>query len=95
MEASKQPRRPWHSPTGISPTIISTQTTLTNGYVTLLFGSFNVKSTVAGTGTFSTATFMRINQETSTYGAGLSYVIHHGIVRDVVQQEAEWNYWWR
>ena len=65
--------------------------TLTNGYVTLLFGSFNVKSTVAGTGTFSTATFMRINQQTSTYGAGLAYVIHHGVVRDVVQQEAEWN----
>ncbi len=65
--------------------------TLSNGYVTLLFGSFNVKSTVAGTGTFSTATFMRINQQNSTYGAGLAYVIHHGIVRDVVQQEAEWN----
>jgi hypothetical protein len=65
--------------------------TLTNGYVTLLFGSFNVKSTVAGTGTFSIATFMRINQQTSTYGAGLAYVIHHGVVRDVVQQEAEWN----
>ena len=65
--------------------------TLTNGYVTLLFGSFNVKSTVAGTGTFSTSTFMRINQQTSTYGAGLAYVIHHGVVRDVVQQEAEWN----
>jgi hypothetical protein len=65
--------------------------TLTNGYVTLLFGSFNVKSAVAGTGTFSTSTFMRINQQTSTYGAGLAYVIHHGVVRDVVQQEAEWN----
>ena len=52
--------------------------------------SFNVKSTVAGTNTYSTANFMRINQEASTYGAGLAYVIHHGIVRDVVQQEAEW-----
>jgi hypothetical protein len=65
--------------------------TLTNGNVTLLFGSFNVKSTVFGTGTFSTATFLRINQQTSTYGAGLAYVIHHGIIRDIVQQEAEWN----
>jgi hypothetical protein len=65
--------------------------TLTNGKVTLLFGGFNVKSTVAGTSTYSTANFMRINQEASTYGAGLAYVIHHGIVRDVVQQEAEWN----
>ena len=34
---------------------------------------------------------MRINQENSTYGAGVAYVIHHGIVRDVVQQEAEWG----
>jgi hypothetical protein len=65
--------------------------TLSNGKITLLFGSFNVKSTVVGTGTFSTATFMRINSEASTYGAGLSYVIHHGIVRDIVQQEAEWG----
>jgi hypothetical protein len=65
--------------------------TLTNGKVALQFGSFNVKATVAGTSTSSTATFMRINTEASTYGAGLSYVIHHGIVRDVVQQEAEWG----
>ena len=34
---------------------------------------------------------MRINQQTSTYGAGAAFVIHHGIVRDIVQQEAEWN----
>ena len=65
--------------------------TLTNGKVTLQFGSFNIKATVAGTSTSSTATFMRINTEASTYGAGLSYVIHHGVVRDVVQQEAEWG----
>jgi hypothetical protein len=65
--------------------------TLTNGNLTLLFSGGTVKSTVAGTGTYSTATFMRINQEASTYGAGCSYVIHHGIVRDIVMQEAEWN----
>jgi hypothetical protein len=34
---------------------------------------------------------MRINNEDSVYGAGEAFVIHHGIVRDVVQQEAEWN----
>jgi hypothetical protein len=68
-----------------------TASKLSNGLVTLLFGSFNVKSTVVGTTTSSTAYFMRLNQEASTYGAGLSYVIHHGIVRDVVQQEAEWG----
>ncbi len=65
--------------------------TITNGKVTLSFGSFNVVSTVVGTSTSSTANFMRINTEASTYGAGLSYVIHHGIVRDIVQQEAEWG----
>jgi hypothetical protein len=65
--------------------------TLSNGKITLLFGSFNVKSTVVGSTTSSTTNFMRINQENSTYGAGLSYVIHHGTVRDVVQQEAEWG----
>ena len=65
--------------------------TLSNGKVTLQFGGFNVKSTVAGTSTSSTAYFMRINQQNSTYGAGLAYVIHHGVVRDIVQQEAEWN----
>jgi hypothetical protein len=65
--------------------------TLTNGNVTLLFGNFNVKATVTGSGNSSTATFMRINQQASTYGAGAAYVIQHGIVRDVVEQEAEWN----
>jgi hypothetical protein len=66
--------------------------TLTNGKITMQFlTGFNVKSTVTGTSTSSTATFMRINTEASTYGAGLSYVIHHGIVRDIVQQEAEWG----
>jgi len=34
---------------------------------------------------------MRINGRDPTYGAGPSYVIHHGIVRDIVQQEAEWS----
>jgi hypothetical protein len=33
---------------------------------------------------------MRINTNSSTYGAGLAYVIHNGVVRDIVQQEAEW-----
>ena len=63
--------------------------TLTNGNVTLLIGNFNIKATVGSTS--STANFMRINQEASTYGAGVAYVIHHGIVRDVIQQEAEWG----
>jgi len=37
------------------------------------------------------ADFMRINSKTPTYGANLAYIIHHGIVRDVIHQEAEWS----
>ena len=40
----------------------------------------------------STANFLRINNETPVYWADPAYVIHHGIVRDIVQQEAEWDY---
>jgi hypothetical protein len=64
---------------------------LNNGKLTLQFGgSFNpVTSTLGGVTT--TANFMRINGEASAYGAGLAYVIYNGTVRDIVQQEAEWN----
>ena len=63
---------------------------LTNGILTLRFGSgFTVTSTV-GTST-STANFMRINNQDSTYGSGQAYAIHHGIVRDIVHTEAEWG----
>jgi hypothetical protein len=64
---------------------------LTNGELNLEIGGFNVRATVAGTSTSSTAYFMRINGEDSVYGAGAAYVINHGVVRDIVQQEAEWN----
>ncbi len=65
--------------------------TYSNGNLTLQFQSGNVKATVAGTGTYSTAAFMRINAEASTYGSGTSMVIHHGIVRDIAMEESEWN----
>ena len=64
---------------------------LTNGNLTLSLSGGTVKSTVVGTGTYSTATFMRINQEPSSYGAGFSYVIPHGIIRDIVMEESEWG----
>jgi hypothetical protein len=64
--------------------------TLTNGVLTLQFGgSFTLTSTV-GTAS-STATFMRINNQASTYGASPAYIITSGVVRDIVQQEAEWT----
>jgi hypothetical protein len=63
---------------------------LTNGILTLQFGSgFLVDSTV-GTSTCN-AKFMRINNEDSVYGSSLAYVITGGIVRDIIHQEAEWN----
>jgi hypothetical protein len=34
---------------------------------------------------------LRINDEDPVYGASPAYVIHHGIVRDIVQQEAEYS----
>jgi hypothetical protein len=64
---------------------------LTNGKINLQIGGFNVYSEVISTSTSSTANFMRINSEDSVYGAGAAYVIHHGVVRDIVQQEAEWG----
>ncbi|MGQ9565231.1 MAG: hypothetical protein ACUVT5_01620 [Candidatus Bathyarchaeales archaeon] len=50
---------------------------------------WGVKSVLGNSVT--TAEFLRINGERSTFGANASYVIHHGIVRDIVQQEAEWS----
>ncbi|MCW4007188.1 MAG: hypothetical protein NWF09_00640 [Candidatus Bathyarchaeota archaeon] len=64
---------------------------LENGKIRLKIGSFSVNSIVIGTSTNSTANFMRINGENSVYGAGAAYVIHHGVVRDIIQQEAEWS----
>jgi len=65
---------------------------LTNGILSLQFGSgFTVTSTVVGKSTTCTADFMRINDEESVYGSSLAYVIHHGIVRDIIHQEAEWG----
>jgi hypothetical protein len=66
---------------------------LTNGILTLDVitsgNDFKIKSTL-GTSE-NIARFMRINSEWSTYGADPAYVIHHGIVRDIIHQEAEWS----
>jgi len=66
---------------------------LTNGILTLTISSsgFTITSSVAGGSIASTASFMRINDENPAYGASPAYVIHHGIVRDIIQQEAEWS----
>jgi hypothetical protein len=66
---------------------------LTNGILTLTVSSdySTITSSIAGGSITSTASFMRINNENPVYGASPSYVIHHGIVRDIIQQEAEWS----
>ena len=92
------------SSTAIQPSVAYTDTyfngdnpgalTLSNGNVTLQFsypnGVFQVTSTV-GTVT-STADFMRIDGSTTSIGSGSpSFVVQNGVVRDIVQEEAEWN----
>jgi hypothetical protein len=64
---------------------------LTNGVLSLQFeGSFQpVVSTVGSTS--CNATFMRIDEQNSTYGASPAYIITSGVVRDIVQEEAEWS----
>jgi hypothetical protein len=66
---------------------------LSNGILDLSINmadpDFEVTSTM-GTST-SRAEFLRINGKSPVYYSNPAYIIHHGIVRDIVQQEAEWN----
>jgi hypothetical protein len=64
--------------------------TLRNGKLTLRISSSFVINSTVGTSSVK-AQFMRVNGETADYGSGQAYVIHHGIVRDIVQQEAEYD----
>ena len=65
---------------------------LTNGQLGLQFNSpFTVTSKVLDSGTSSTTSFMQINGQSSVYGSGIDYVVYNGVVRDIVQQEAEWS----
>ena len=70
-----------------------TSGTLNNGQLSVSVSGdslFTVTSTVVGKSTSSLANFMRINTNASTYGAGSAFVIVNGVVRDIIQQEAEW-----
>jgi hypothetical protein len=64
---------------------------LTNGILTITISSSYDTITSSYGGVTGTASFMRINGYDPTYGAGPAWVIHHGVVRDIVQQEAEWS----
>jgi len=50
------------------------------GWLTSVMGTSSAK-----------ADFMRINRLSPSYGSNLAYIIHHGVVRDVIHQEAEWS----
>ena len=67
--------------------------TLTNGNLTIKISypnsNFQITSTTGGV--TSVTNFMRVNAKNSTYGSGTAYIIHHGVVRDVIQEEAEWS----
>jgi hypothetical protein len=66
---------------------------LTNGLLTLTISSSydTITSSIAGGSITNTASFLRINNYNPVYGSSPAYVIHHGIVRDIIQQEAEWS----
>ena len=65
--------------------------TLNNGRQTLQFSSSGFTLTSTAGGTTSTARLMRINMENDTTAPELAYVIYNGVVRDIVQGEAEWG----
>jgi hypothetical protein len=69
---------------------ISTQT-LNNGRQTLQFSDRGFTLTSKVGNTRSTAKLMRINMENDTTDPELAYVIYNGVVRDIVQGEAEWS----
>ena len=62
---------------------------LTNGILSLTIDNFRITARVGASTSY--AEFLRINNQKPTYGANPAYVIYKGIVRDIVQQEAEWS----
>jgi hypothetical protein len=66
---------------------------LDNGVVTIDLSSFGsgIKSTTKSSAIDSWSTYLRVNGESPIYGSLPSYTIHHGIVRDLIQQEPEWS----
>jgi hypothetical protein len=64
--------------------------TLRNGILKLVITNFVITSTI-GTSSSVTANFMRVNEYEPQYGSEMAYIITKGIVRDIVQQEAEWG----
>ena len=68
---------------------------LRNGFLRLDIitnnGNFYINSRVINKSTSYRADFLRVNDELPTYGAQPAYIIYNGIVRDIIQQEPEYN----
>jgi hypothetical protein len=62
---------------------------LSNGILSLAVGNFKITASIGSTS--SSTQFLRINGLNPSYGSAPAYVIFNGIVRDIVQQEAEWS----
>jgi hypothetical protein len=65
--------------------------TLNNGIMRLQFSSSGFTLTATRGGMTSTAKLMRIDNEEDDTDPELAYVIFNGVVRDIVQGEAEWH----
>ena len=65
--------------------------TLNNGIQRLQFSASGFTLTATRGSTTSTARLMRINNDEDNTDPELAYVIYNGVVRDIVQGEAEWS----
>jgi hypothetical protein len=66
---------------------------LTNGLLNLTIARpNNVLSVTSKIGKMNATTqFMRVNNQSDSYGSDITYVITNGIVRGIVQTEPEWQ----
>jgi len=77
-----------------SPFKDCSETRLSNGFINLSITGkpvFTITSSVPGGNVSSTATFLRVNNQSTGIGSNESYPILKGIVRDIVHQEGEWS----
>ena len=68
-----------------------TSGTLENGFLRLELHNFYVSSRVIGESDSYRTDFLRVNDELPDYGAEPAYIIYNGVVRDIIQQEIEYD----
>jgi hypothetical protein len=68
---------------------------LSNGVINIDFHLYGpddyIRASTPSGSVDSQTRFMRVNSVSPVYGAKESYIIYNGVVRDIVQQEAEWS----